>query len=1133
MRLRSTRYIRSPTPPPPRHRRGGFASSTTPRIEAQRAVRRQREAEQRAAEADARREAEKKAREDAAEEKKKKEKEKAAKGKKAAAEKTKAGPKKVQKPGPARGERGGTRGRGGRSGRGQGRGGRGSRGGRGGRGRGGRGPARGRAATRGKGGRGRRAGAGAPGGGDDSSSSGLSSPRSVSTPSSLETYTQPSSPPSSSSSSSSALTLQEPTSPESLLSVHTPPPGQGRRYNLRRQRSPRAPSWSPLTPQPPRRPNFGPIQRIPPFRRANEQLPPTHVEITSTRSSRASRSLLSPRPAGVKKWGRYSLPPLGEPYWREKNGAPTLFVPAIVDDAGPSGGGGNGGDGGPEDGGDEEDPIPPDTNRSESQPEQSLNEPDEPLFPSNGLSGSYRSSGDEENDNPDVPETEEQQQPEQQPEAPQDGVETHPGTAGPVEQPTKKGGKLVNLKLPKGAADQIKIGRTQPRGNPNVPDDEEDSYDEAAAEKDRQVQKRKRVAGDEKGSSDETDGDNGETPRKRSKTPDRAIQGYNLMGALRRIWDLRASDDGASSPREPATNEGTTSGIAEYLPAQTAEGAPTPGPSSSGSSKSSDTSSNGDKKNEDDVIRNKGLNDLPLPRRSPTAPDSPDSLHGWDPALLPSPEPWDVPEGTRTRGHDWSPSHHGNWGLDNAEFIQSDHGYEEGWVGVKPLGQGGGGRAGLWEKRDKSGNIIDRVCIKQIKHAKRAGMDYKPAKPDEVEVMENLRQWPKSGILQLRGYRRYPRSKAHRLYLDYCEHGDLGGLITKYRIEKQYFPEEFIWEVFYHMARACASMARGPTPRDRKSTKTTYVHRDIKPGNIFLGAPESYEDDGIPIYPTPVLGDFGTTVATGPRDTDNPWLWKGPGTSGYKAPVRVDHGKVFRSSSRLLLLLQEQKMPREYQDKLTGAQEANRDRWVEQEVRPHFPKMGPQTNVWGVGACIYKLMLLTNADFDFYGKVKHGEVMDKVKTHRQPKDYSQELRDLVHDCLKFDPDWRPSPTMLLRRIESERKKFRDRWQAGEAIEEPTRLLVTNDELNQMETGPWTVTHKTATTGLAKLHSNLSAVELITRGDPAREVTAQQTCRAARVCQRETTLFERIFSAERSNDGKDKGRRHSTFNSQGD
>ncbi|KAL8700462.1 MAG: hypothetical protein Q9201_005443 [Fulgogasparrea decipioides] len=667
-------------------------------LEARRAARQQREAEQRAAEADARREAEKKVREDAAEEKK--QNEKVAKRKKAAAaEKTKGGPKNVEKVGPAsggRGERRGARGRGGRSGRGQGRRGRGSSyRGRGGRARGARGPARGRGAARGKGSRGRRAEAGAPGGGDDSSSSGLSSPRSVSTPSSLGTYTTPSS--SSSSSSSSALTTQEPTSPESFLSVHTPPPGQGRRYNLRRQRSPRAPSWSPLTPQAPRRPNLGPIREIPPFRRANEPLPQVQVEITSTRSSQASRSSLSPRPAGVKKWGRYSLPPLGKPFWREKNGTPTLFVPAIIDDAGASDGGGNADDGGLEEG--DEDPIHPDTNRRESQPGEPLNGSEEPLFRTDGLRSSYRSSEDEETDNPEVPETENKQQPEQQPEAPQEGVGAHPGTAGPVDQPTKKGGKLVNSKLQKSVTDQIITTGPQLRGSLNVPDDdqngeeeesidddEEDSYDEAAAERDRrlspnafyqslmpfeqglynflheppQQQKRKRGAEEENGSSDETDDDDVETQRKRSKTPDRAIQGFNLMGALRRCLGLRAPNDGASSPQEPATNQGINSGIAEDLPAQAVEGAPTPTPSSSGSPESSDTSSKRDKKKEHDVIRNKRLNDLPLPKRSPTAPDSPDSLHGWDPALLPSPEPWDVPEGTRTRGHNWFPSRHEN-----------------------------------------------------------------------------------------------------------------------------------------------------------------------------------------------------------------------------------------------------------------------------------------------------------------------------------------------------------------------------------------------------------------------------------------------------------------------------------------
>ncbi|KAL9600911.1 MAG: hypothetical protein Q9219_002846 [cf. Caloplaca sp. 3 TL-2023] len=40
-------------------------------------------------------------------------------------------------------------------------------------------------------------------------------------------------------------------------------------------------------------------------------------------------------------------------------------------------------------------------------------------------------------------------------------------------------------------------------------------------------------------------------------------------------------------------------------------------------------------------------------------------------------------------------------------FMRSKHGYEEGWVGRKPLGKGAMGVAGMWEKRDADGNVID------------------------------------------------------------------------------------------------------------------------------------------------------------------------------------------------------------------------------------------------------------------------------------------------------------------------------------------------------------------------------------------------------------------------------------------
>lgn len=56
---------------------------------------------------------------------------------------------------------------------------------------------------------------------------------------------------------------------------------------------------------------------------------------------------------------------------------------------------------------------------------------------------------------------------------------------------------------------------------------------------------------------------------------------------------------------------------------------------------------------------------------------------------------------------------------------------------------------------------------------------------------------------------------------------------------------------------------------------------------VFLAAPRGYDEDGIPIYPTARLGDFGLALITGEEDSDNPKKFKGIGTMGYRAPVGV------------------------------------------------------------------------------------------------------------------------------------------------------------------------------------------------------------------------------------------------------
>ncbi|KAI4282233.1 MAG: hypothetical protein L6R35_005459 [Caloplaca aegaea] len=142
------------------------------------------------------------------------------------------------------------------------------------------------------------------------------------------------------------------------------------------------------------------------------------------------------------------------------------------------------------------------------------------------------------------------------------------------------------------------------------------------------------------------------------------------------------------------------------------------------------------------------------------------------------PESYDVPRRTKNRGAP-RPGDEKLLGDAWPKYIRSHHGYEEGWVGRRPLGRGTQAAVGMWEKRDSSGRIVDQICIKEI--GEDHYLPYNPNKPFEAVIMEDLRDEPKNGVVRIRGYRRYPRRKVHRIYMEYCEHGSLQRLISAYQ----------------------------------------------------------------------------------------------------------------------------------------------------------------------------------------------------------------------------------------------------------------------------------------------------------------------------------------------------------------
>lgn len=53
--------------------------------------------------------------------------------------------------------------------------------------------------------------------------------------------------------------------------------------------------------------------------------------------------------------------------------------------------------------------------------------------------------------------------------------------------------------------------------------------------------------------------------------------------------------------------------------------------------------------------------------------------------------------------------------------------------------------------------------------------------------------------------------------------------LSRLTLGRRHLPEAFLWEVFYYLVQAAASMETGP--RDAKWSTFQIVHRDIKPEN--------------------------------------------------------------------------------------------------------------------------------------------------------------------------------------------------------------------------------------------------------------------------------------------------------------
>ncbi|OQS04352.1 kinase, partial [Thraustotheca clavata] len=108
------------------------------------------------------------------------------------------------------------------------------------------------------------------------------------------------------------------------------------------------------------------------------------------------------------------------------------------------------------------------------------------------------------------------------------------------------------------------------------------------------------------------------------------------------------------------------------------------------------------------------------------------------------------------------------------------------------------------------------------------------------------------------------------IVMEYCEGGDLSQLIKRKRREGSYIEESFIWQVFTHIYLALKECHR----HREGNTVRPILHRDIKPGNIFLDAQNNAK-----------LGDFGLAKEL---SSESKFAQTNVGTPYYMSPEMVN-----------------------------------------------------------------------------------------------------------------------------------------------------------------------------------------------------------------------------------------------------
>lgn len=235
------------------------------------------------------------------------------------------------------------------------------------------------------------------------------------------------------------------------------------------------------------------------------------------------------------------------------------------------------------------------------------------------------------------------------------------------------------------------------------------------------------------------------------------------------------------------------------------------------------------------------------------------------------------------------------------------------------------------------------------------------------------------------------QGRKHTMYIAWAPHGDLSDLIKENDETGKDIPEPMIWYVAEVLAKCAMEMEEGHCDLEEEDKKPGWrqiVHRDLKPLNILLCEPEW---DAYPHYPRPVVADFGLSIRTSTDDPLNPSWLVGTGTSGFRAPETYT--------------------------------------WVDRDTGNPIDRniqILSHTDIYSIGAILY-CMVMRRAGLAQPLWLGNGEDEDIAIEGRLDRRhiYTETLRELILDCMRFKPEKRPTPRQLVDRIDDATRNYED------------------------------------------------------------------------------------------------------------